>query len=91
VIEKQTTTVWYSPTRRRRFFTKNGAIHAEAVALIYKKNPSYPSEDDEFGRCTYRGYNIKYDEPERFETMVRRMEKIIKNAGYRFDNKDGTE
>ena len=81
MIVEQIATVWLAPTRRRRFFTKNGAIHAEAVALIYKKNPTEPCEYDDFGRCTYGGYNIKYDEPERFETMVRRMERIIKAGG----------
>ena len=74
MIEKQTATVFYAPTRGRRFFTKSAAIHAEAVALIIAKYP--PESGDEYDP----GWHVQHDHPG-YETMVRRMERIVKKAG----------
>lgn len=72
MIEQQTATVWYAPTRRRRYLSKNGAIKGEATALILKKHPIEPSDHD-----TGEGFDIRYHEPERFEKMHRRMCRLI--------------
>ncbi len=78
LIEKQTATVYYAPTKRRRYFSLQAAIHAEAVARIYRKHPAEATAyvDDVF----YPGWDIKYDDPDRFGTMLRRMKRIIKAA-----------
>lgn len=75
MIRESTSKVYYAPTRGRRYFSKPAAIHGEAVAIIYKK---YPSE--KFESNTGSSYDIKYDEPERYGTMLRRMIRIVKAA-----------
>lgn len=67
-IEMRTATVYYAPTRRRRFFSKQKAIRAEAVALIYRK---YPREAFEEETGHFEDMQIK--EPERFSEIVDRL------------------
>lgn len=74
-IEKQQATVWYAPTRRRRYLSRAGAIKGEATALILKRYPVEPYEYD-----TGAGFDIRYHEPERFEKMHRRVCRIIEKA-----------
>jgi hypothetical protein len=75
MIEKQQATVWYAPTRKRRYLSKSGAIKGEATALILKRYPVEPYEKD-----TGAGFDIRHNEPKRFEKMHRRMCRIIGNA-----------
>lgn len=75
MISKQISTVWYAPTRGRRYLSKKSAINAEAKAIIYKKYPPEPYEDDT-GNC----YNIDIDEPERYMKMHRRLALKLKNS-----------
>ena len=68
MIQIQKATVYYAPTKGRRYFSKNAAIHAEAVAIIFKK---YPPVDFEFDTGAYE--NIMLEQPLRFERMMRSM------------------
>ena len=72
MIEQQQATAYYSPSAGRRFFTKKGALDAETAARIYKKHPKTPFDPD-----TGEGYSIKFDEPERYAKMFRRLRRII--------------
>jgi len=38
-IEVQTATVYYSPSKKRRYLTKMGAAKAEATATMVEKHP----------------------------------------------------
>ena len=62
-VEKRTREVFYAPTAGRHFFTKKAAIRAEAIAMVSAENPKEKAEhDDDFGRCTYPGYQLPDDE-----------------------------
>ena len=75
MISQQTSTVWYAPTRGRRYLSKKAAINAEAKAIIYAKYPPEPYEHD-----TGHSYNIDIDEPERYLKMHRRISLKLKNT-----------
>ena len=75
MIEKQQATVWYAPTRRRRYLSRAGAIKGEATAIILQKYPIEPYEHD-----TGAGFDIRYHEPDKFEKMHRRMCRLIAKA-----------
>lgn len=66
--------VYYSPTRNRRYFSKEAAIKAEAKARIFKKYPSEPYESD----TGYAGYNIWDDRPEFYQRALRFLCYLIK-------------
>jgi hypothetical protein len=66
--------VYYSPTRNRRYFSKEAAIKAEAKARIFKKYPSEPYESD----TGYSGYNIWDDRPEFYQRALRFLSYLIK-------------
>jgi len=72
----QTAKVWYSPTKRRRYFSRSSAIHAEAKALILIRYPTEKPEHEQ-GRMTYPGYHFPSDEPEKYGRMLRRLKRII--------------
>lgn len=74
-IVKQVVTVYYAPTRGRRYFIKSAAIKNEAIAIILKK---YPIEHFEFD--TGHSYDIRYDEPDRFERMLSLLSYKIKRS-----------
>lgn len=81
MIIKQQATVWYAPTRKRRYFSKDSAISGEASAIIFKRYPIEP-----FERETGYGYDIRVSEPERFEKMHRRLCRLIKTNLERTSN-----
>lgn len=56
-ISTQTATVYYSPSAKRRYLTKRGAIAAEARAMIAKKYPTEFEERDERARVTHPGWH----------------------------------
>lgn len=66
--------VYYSPTRNRRYFSKEAAIKAEAKARIFKKYPSEKPESD----TGYAGYNIWDDRPEFYHRALRFLCYLIK-------------
>ena len=74
-IIKETAIVYYAPTRGRRYFVKSAAIKNEAIAIILKR---YPIEHFEFD--TGHSYDIRYDEPERFERMLSLLSYKIKQS-----------
>ena len=65
---------YYSPTRNRRYFSKEAAIKAEAKARIFKKYPSEPYESE----TGYAGYNIWDDRPEFYQRALRFLSYLIK-------------
>ncbi len=73
-IQEMTVLVYYSPTRNRRYFSKEAAIKAEAKARIFKKYPSEPYESD----TGYAGYNIWDDRPEFYQRALRFLSYLIK-------------
>lgn len=72
-IQKVNADVYFAPTRNRRYFSRQAAIEGEAMAIILKKYPIEPFESD-----TGAGYDIRVDEPERYEKMHRRMCRVLK-------------
>lgn len=76
MITSTTTTVWHSSAKGRRYFSRNAAINAEVRSLIYKLYPTERS-DYENGMMTYRGYDIQYDEPERYAKLYRRIKRLV--------------
>ena len=68
MIQIQRALVFYAPTKGRRYFTRNAAIHAEAVAIILKKYPIGIFEPD-----TGFWEDIRVDDAERFERMMRSL------------------
>ena len=76
-IERQTRTVFYAPTKGKRFMTLKGAAMAEAGALIARK---YPTESPEYheGRMTYSGFHYTTDE--RLVRVRQRLAKRIERA-----------
>ena len=75
-VTSQNAQVWYSPTKRRRYFSRSGAIHAEAKALILIRYPTEKPEQEQ-GRMTYPGYHFPSDEPDKYKKMLRRLKRII--------------
>lgn len=57
-VEKKTREVYYSPRRGRHFMTKIGAARAEANARMYRAFPSEEPEYEDYGRCTYPGWDF---------------------------------
>ena len=74
MIEEQQATVFYAPTRGRRYFSRRAAVKGEANAKIFDRYPIEPFESD-----TGHHYDIRYDEPERYEKMLRRLSRLINN------------
>lgn len=77
MITTTTATVWHSSAKGRRYFTRHAAIRAEVRSIIYKLYPSESLESDEYGRTTYPGYDIQYDEPERYAKLYRRIKRLV--------------
>jgi hypothetical protein len=50
-IEKQITTVYHAPTRGRRYFSKQKAIWAEAMAIIFEAYPYWGHPMDSEYNC----------------------------------------
>lgn len=75
MISTVKTIAYYAPTKGRRYFSKSAAIKAEARAIILKR---YPNEN--FERDTGHSFDMRINEPEKYEVMFRRMCRIVKNA-----------
>jgi hypothetical protein len=76
-IEKQTATVYYAPTRGRRYFRLANAARAEAGAVILKKHPVETYLDVSDGDC---GFDIRYDNPVYYDRMHRKLSYLFKAA-----------
>lgn len=77
MITSTTANVWRSSVKGRRYFSRSSAIKAEVRGIIYKLYPIERSESDEFGRITYPGYDIQYEEPERYAKLYRRIKRLV--------------
>lgn len=78
MIQEITVKAYYSPTARRRSFSKATAIRREAVARIKIKHPTERPEFDGNGCCTYGGWH--WTSLERHEVLLRRYIRILKRA-----------
>lgn len=72
-IERQTTTTYYAPTKRRRYFTKSAAIKAEAKAIIKKHFPDERGCSEPFCECGDPGWSLEIDQPERWSRYYRKL------------------
>lgn len=61
-VHRQTASVYFAPTAKRRFFTRQAAAHAEASAMIRRKYPTQQADYDDAGRCTDPGFHWSSDE-----------------------------
>jgi hypothetical protein len=77
MIQAKTITAYFAPTKGKTYITKAGAIKAETHAIIMRRHPWEGADHDDEGRCTYRGWHIQYDEPERYDKMFRRLRRIV--------------
>jgi len=72
-----TRTVYYAPTRRRAYLTKDAAAYAEARAMITRK---YPIE----GRVTENGFVVDsgwhWTEDDRLCKVYARLARILRRA-----------
>ena len=69
MIEELTVKAYYSESAKRRFFSRSGAINAEARETIYKYFPKIAESNEYEGSyCTYAGenYDIAEESPEYF-------------------------
>lgn len=66
MIEKTITTVYYAPTRGRRYFSKNAAINAEARVIVLRDNPF---DIDEYQGREYTK-TLEAEDPELFNELV---------------------
>lgn len=77
MITAQKATVYYAPTKGRRYLTKAAAIHAEACAIIERKHETvnYPGDLVTPGEFWYWRNNLP-----RAEVLLRRMKRIVKRS-----------
>lgn len=85
MISQKVATVYYAPKKKRRYFTLNAAISAEAGAIISAKYPSERGESQD-GMITDSGFHWR--EMKRSDVMHRRMCRIILKA-YNKENRRG--
>lgn len=72
-IEESTAKVYRATTARRRYFSKQAAIHAEARALIEKKHPSEKHDPE----C---GGGFHWSELPRSAVLYRRVRRLVKRS-----------
>lgn len=79
MITSTTTTVWHSSVKGRRYLSRRAAVEAEVRTIIYRL---YPPENPEFDNVgmTYPGYDIKHDDPDRYEKLHRRIKRIVERS-----------
>jgi hypothetical protein len=77
MIEIQTATVYFAPTRGRRYLSKDAAITAEAKALIKRRYPTEHSEYED-GRMVCEGWH--WAELKNSEKLFRRVRLMVKNG-----------
>jgi len=75
-IEARVRTVYYAPTRRRHYLSKQAAIHAEAVALIQQRHPTENPERDERGRLISEGWH--WTDIPRSDVLLRRVKRMVR-------------
>jgi hypothetical protein len=74
-VKSQLAAVYYSPTRNRRYLTREAAFRAEAVAIIKLKHPTEKDEHDERGYCTYPGFH--WTQLPNAQKLLRRVIRLI--------------
>lgn len=78
-VYEQKATVYVAPTSGRRFLTLNGALCAEARAIIQSKYPSDRGSKDDSGRYIGDGFYWR-DDLDRSEVLYRRILRKVKKS-----------
>lgn len=60
-IKPEVRTVYFAPSKGRRYLSARSAASAEARAMLDNKHPAEPADFDGEGRCTYGGYHWSSD------------------------------
>lgn len=70
--------VFYAPTARRHYFSKQAAIHGEAIAIIKRRHPSeHESPEPESG---YPGHDWTWRMLPRSHVLLRRVKLLVRVA-----------
>lgn len=80
MITKTTATVYYAPTKGRRYFSKSAAIRAEARAIIKKHCPDEPScqcTPEYCGMCGDPGWSLEEAFPDRHARYMRMLTRAL--------------
>lgn len=80
MITKTTATIYYAPTKGRRYFSKQAAIRAEARAIIEKHVPSVRPcrcSPEYCGMCRDPGWYLEQAQPERHARYMRMLTKAL--------------
>jgi hypothetical protein len=76
-IEVKNAKVFYAPTRRRRYFSLDAAIKAEAIAIIKNRYPDIDEIHIPYHEQTGEWFHWRED-IERSDVLFRRMCKLIR-------------
>ena len=82
MIEEITVKAYYSESAKRRFFSRSGAINAEARSIIYKHFPKIVEANEYEGSyCTYvsERYDIAQERPHYFERRHSQLCRAIRS------------
>lgn len=80
-ITKKQATVYYAPTKGRRYLSKTAAIRAEARAIIRKHVPDERPcrcTPELCGMCGDPGWSLEQDQPERHARYMRMLTKALR-------------
>ncbi len=78
MITTEMTTVFKAPTRGRRYLTLNGALNAEARAIILERYPIDPPCGNDLYDGGDSGYYIVADEPDLYNRMHKKLYGFLK-------------
>ena len=73
MIEVKQAKVYYSPRKRKRYFSLDAACNGEARAIIEAKHPTEEFDPED-------GYGFHWRELERSDVMYRRLARLIKRS-----------
>lgn len=81
-VEAKTATVYYAPTKGRRYLSKAAAVRAEARAIIEKHFPSERGCSGVCAGCTYPGcgdpgWRLEEAEPERYMRHYKNLRRAL--------------
>lgn len=79
-ITTKTATVYYAPTKGRRYFSKAAAIRAEACAIIKKHCPDEPGCSLMGCDCGDQGWSLEHGMPERHARYMRMLTAALKKV-----------
>ena len=78
-IQEQSTTVYYAPTKGRRYFSKSYAIKAEAKAIIYKHFPQINENGIDWQEQSGESFDIEIHRQHYYEKRHAQLCRAIKN------------